>query len=412
MAANPPRFSVQSVAKKPNRDPGVAPAPLQPGFRHFTVRPRFAGKLLNDAATGSRLVRFSQADSVPDPRTAPAFRVGSDGLADLRKEDFRDALKNFARIDEIAVLAMPDIMAKPHRTYTRMPRNASCSVPASPWPDPPPLPEMPAAFDTEAIEFLQQAMVAQCALLKDRLAILDFPSASGTHDEAVAWRVKFKSDYAACYYPWLMVPDVLQLEGMLRAIPPSGHVAGIFARVEHLTGVHKAPANEVLEGVEDVTVGVDQIEQGLLNDEQVNVICPYHGRRVRVAGARTGSEDRALLFVNVRRLLIAVERSIRMQLQWIAFEPQNPALWRQVDRVVRSFLDSLWRRGMLDGASREEAYSVTCDATVNPESESAKGKLVCEIGILPPWPAEFVVMRIGITEGAVEMLAPAEAQVG
>jgi phage tail sheath protein FI len=225
------------------------------------------------------------------------------------------------------------------------------------------------------------------------------------------WRGEFNSSYAGCYYPWLVIPDPLQLEGIVRSIPPSGHMAGIFARVEQTTGVHKPPANEIVEGAEDVVTSLGDIVHGLLNDEQVNVIRPFSGRRVRVAGGRTVSDAPAWRFLNVRRLFIAIERSVRMNLQWIAFEPSNPGLWLQVDRVMRSFLEGLWMRGLLDGDTRDAAYSVTCDATTNPGPETDNGRVICEIGVLPPWPAEFVTVRIGITEGGVEMLTPAEVQV-
>lgn len=413
MNAGSSRFSVQRLAKG-DAHPGMTAHPLQPGLLRFTTPPRFVGKLLNDGASGSHLVNVSLSDFVPSFPMTSKCQPGADGLRDLEIEKFTDALSELEKIDEIAVLAIPDLMEKPPSNFVAAKRAICCRTiaPAPPWPAPPPPPEMPPAFDLSKILSVQQAMVSQCVLLKDRIAILDCPGKHDDREKATVWRTQFNSSYAACYYPWLLVPDLLQIEGMLRAIPPSGHVAGIYARVEHATGVHKPPANEVVEGVEDVSVMVDDTVQGLLNDAQVNLINPYRGRRVRVAGARTGSDDRAWMFVNVRRLFIAIERSIRVKLQWIAFEPARQDLWQQVDRVVRSFLEDLWRRGLLDGASREEAYSVTCDETTNPESERDKGVVLCEIGVLPPWPAEFVVMRIGITEGAVEMFAPAEVEVG
>jgi uncharacterized protein len=254
-------------------------------------------------------------------------------------------------------------------------------------------------------------MIDQCALLKDRFAILDPPSVDDNPPDASLWRNGFTTPWAACYYPWLSVPDPLGIDGLLRSVPPSGHVAGIFSRVDKATGVHKPPANEIVEGAENVTRAVDDALHGLMNDDQINVIRAFQGRRVRVAGARTVSNTVAWRYVNVRRLFIAIERSIRMNLQWIVFEANNPRLWLQIDRVVRSFLESLWTRGFLDGESREAAYSVTCDATTNPPSETDNGRVICQVGALPPWPAEFVVVRIGITDGGIEMLTPAEAQV-
>ena len=225
-----------------------------------------------------------------------------------------------------------------------------------------------------------------------------------TPESAGLWRNQFDTRYGALYFPWLRVPDPLQLEGILRSVPPSGHVAGIYARGDLRLGVHKPPANEELEGVKDVQVEVDDISHGALNDVGVNVIRTYRGRGVRVAGARTLSSDAEWRYVNVRRLLIMIEEALDEQTQWTVFEPNNPDLWRQMDRVARSFLQRLWRRGMLDGATPEEAYSVRCDEATNPPQETDAGRMICEIGVLPPWPAEFVVVRIGKTEGGTEIL--------
>lgn len=386
---------------------------LPPGTRRFVKTPRFAGGVLNDAASGSHLATIAQIADVPNPGEIPVLLGGTDGLSDLTYPDFVEALNNVAVIEEIAILCMPDIFGKPMQAFRSRERKYPCTVITCEQPRPAPtaVQEMPPPFNRDQIIWLQQSMVDQCTLLKDRIAILDSPSESEDPEAAKEWRSQFDSPYAACYYPWLLVPDRLQPEGLVRAVPPCGHIAGIFARVEHTTGVHKPPANEVVEGAEDVTATLEDLEHGLLNDEQVNVIRSYRGRRIRVAGARTVSSNSTWRFVNVRRLFIAIERSIRMNLQWIVFEPSSPALWLQIDRVVRSFLEGLWMHGFLDGETRDAAYSVICDASTNPPSETDNGRVTCEIGVLPPWPAEFIIVRIGITEGGVEMLAPAEAYV-
>jgi phage tail sheath protein FI len=380
----------------------------------FVTPERFAGTTLNDGAAGSTLARVLDITDVPDPRSTPVFAPGTDGLKDLSEQEFDDGLAQLARIDEIAVLAMPDIYDKPSSVFKQNPRPmVSCTnpTPAPAAPLPPAPAEMPQPLGRDVILALQQSMVAQCVMLKDRMAVLDPPSPNDGPTEAQAWRNSFQTSFAACYYPWVRVPDPLGSPGALRTMPACGHIAGIFARVEKLVGVHKPPANEILQGVQDVAMEVDDIIHGLLNDEDVNVIRPTRGRQVRVLGDRTTSETDDWRYVNVRRLFIAMERSFRAQLQWTVFEPGNPALWRGIDRAVRSFMDSLWLRGFLDGASREAAYTVICDATTNPPSETDNGRVICEIGALPPWPAEFVIVRIGITEGGVEMLSPAEAQV-
>jgi phage tail sheath protein FI len=248
--------------------------------------------------------------------------------------------------------------------------------------------------------------------LKDRIAVLDVPLSANeveiTPELAQAWRNNFDTKYGAIYYPWLRVPDPLNLEGILRSVPPSGYVAGIYARGDRRVGVHKPPANAELEGVKDVQVTVDDIDHGALNDGGVNVIRSYRGRGVRVAGARTLTEPASeWRYVNVRRLLIMIEEAIDEQTQWTVFEPNNRDLWRDIERVARSFLETIWRRGMLDGATPEEAFYARCDETTNSQADIDVGRVTCEIGVLPPWPAEFVIVRIGKTEGSTEIVEEA-----
>jgi len=199
------------------------------------------------------------------------------------------------------------------------------------------------------------------------------------------------------------MPDPLRLEGLLRAVPPSGHIAGIYARGDQRVGVHKPPANETLVAVNDVQPQIDDRAHAQLTDQSVNVIRYCNGRGIRVAGARTLSNDLNWRYVNVRRLMIMIEEAIDEATQWTVFEPNNQDLWRDIDRVARSFLDGLWRRGMLDGATAADAYDVRCDETTNPPEETNAGRVTCLIGVQPPWPAEFVVVRIGKTEGGTEI---------
>jgi hypothetical protein len=371
---------------------------------------------------------------------------GVDGLETLTVSDFnrvgaeindRRGLATLELIDEVSIVVMPDIMPKPPVTpHKKKPWPPDCSVlhrdefeqlsakPLS-WvtneccqPElefGPPLAadrplEFPRAFSKLEILALQQTLIAHCEQLKDRVAILDTPLVDPTNqleltpELATAWRKDYDTKYAALYFPWLRVPDPLRLDGVLRTVPPSGHIAGIYAKGDRFVGVHKPPANEELEGVKDVQITIDDIAHGALNDVGINVIREYRGRGVRVAGARTLSSDAEWLYVNVRRLLIMIEETIDEQTQWTVFEPNNPDTWRAIDRVTRSFLDGLWRRGMLDGATAAEAYSVRCDETTNPPEEVEQGRTICEVGVLPPWPAEFVVVRIGKSQGGTEIL--------
>ncbi len=194
------------------------------------------------------------------------------------------------------------------------------------------------------------------------------------------------------------------LPGSVRIIPPSGHIAGLYARTDTQFGVHKPPANEALEAVKDLVDAVDEIDHGRLNENEINVIRTYPGRGIRVAGARTLSKDPEWRYVNVRRLMIMIEEGIDEQTQWTLFEPNNQALWHDLERTVRSFLTGLWEREMLDGATVEDAFFVRCDETTNTPEEIRQGRLICLVGVQPPWPAEFVVVRIGKTEGGTEIL--------
>lgn len=341
---------------------------------------------------------------------------GADGLRSLRPEhlsgvgappDVVWGLATLEAVPEVAIVAMPDIMRPPF-TPTPWPKTPPRRCDQASDPPPPPLPapdpEWPPAFDADEIRVLQMQLVGHCERFKNRVALLDpYPSDAGP--EAVKeWRTSFDTSYAALYYPWLRVPNPFQGSELLQTVPPCGYVAGVYARVENEVGVHKPPANERLIGVDDVSVAVDDITHGDLNDGQVNVVRAYPGRGLRVAGARTLSSDPLWRFVNVRRLLIMIERAIDTQTQWIVFEPNSRDLWRDVRRVTTAFLDSIWRRGMLDGATPAEAYSVTCDERTTGVDNVDAGRLITVIGVQPPLPAEFVIVRIGKTEAGTEVL--------
>ena len=387
--------------------------------------PYYVETVLSDQLQGSQLVIARDLRSeaafphnTPDPAAAnlTAGRgqlAGGLNLAHLSGHgapvDKTWGLATLETVDEVSVLAIPDSMATWFKQVRRAPRMRCDVVEAEPplATVPALILEQPPAFNEGQIRAIQAQLIGQCERLKDRMAILDIPRFNNqemTQAAVHAWRNEFSTKYAALYYPWLMVPDPLRLDGLLRPIPPSGHVAGVYARVDQRVGVHKPPANEVLEGTRDVSTAVDDVDHGDLNEQGVNVIRSYSGRGVRVAGARTLSRDSEWRFVNVRRLLIMIEEAIDEGTQWTVFEPNNPDLWREVDRVARSFLDGLWRRRMLDGATAEEAYLVRCDETTNPADVTERGQMICLIGVQPPWPAEFVIVRIGKTENGTEIL--------
>jgi phage tail sheath protein FI len=271
-----------------------------------------------------------------------------------------------------------------------------------------PEPEFPPAFNDEQISGLQQEMIGHCEKLRYRFAVLDIPDVLTTPEgrlpeDAIRYREPFQqSKFAALYYPWIMVDDPLRLTGLVRSIPPSGHVAGIYARCDRARGVHKPPANEVAEGAVDVRFVVSDVAHANLNDAGVNVIRSFAGRGIRVYGART--LDLEMRFINVRRLLSMIEKAIDQGTQWTVFEPNNRVLRSEMDRVVRSYLQTLFRQGMLDGGTPDEAYLVKCDDSTNPPEEIERGRVLCQVGVQPPYPAEFVVVLIGKTQDGIEVL--------
>ncbi len=177
-------------------------------------------------------------------------------------------------------------------------------------------------------------------------------------------------------------------------IPPSGHVAGIYARTDTQRGVHKAPANEPVVSALKLKVDITQSQQGILNPNGINCIRALPGRGIRVWGARTTALDPEWKYVNVRRFLLYLEASIDKGTRWAVFEKNTEKLWARVSIAINEFLTRLWREGALTGAKPEEAFFVKCDRTTMSEDDIAHGKLICLIGVAPTKPAEFVIFRI------------------
>jgi phage tail sheath protein FI len=352
------------------------------------------------------LVALSVSDVPTTFPEAGFLSGGADGLADLKPEHFERAFEKLGEISEIGLVAAPDLMPKVRISPRFKTPPPDCCV------DQPPrrpaftqaITEFPPEFSEGEIQDLQMALSASVQTLRYRFAILDAGGEFADPTQAIRWRkILSESSFAGVYYPWILVDDPLRLSGLVRAIPPSGHVAGIYGRSDQRKGVHKPPMNEVLEAVSDVRFSVDDIDHGELNDNNVNTVRVMPGRGVRVMGARTLWRDILLRYINVRRLLSTIEKALEQSLSWTVFEPNNPHLWAELDRVVRSFLETLFRRGMLDGATSEESYFVHCDEKTNPRSETDLGRVVCEIGIQPPYPAEFVVVTIGVTKDGIQV---------
>jgi phage tail sheath protein FI len=235
------------------------------------------------------------------------------------------------------------------------------------------------------------ALVGHCENLKNRFAVIDMPKDMTKTDELIAYRGMIDSTYAAMYHPWIEVFD--RAANKPAFVPPSGAVLGVYSRTDINRGVHKAPANETV-FCTGLSVNYTKDEQDILNPEGINLIRTIPGQGIRVWGARTASTNSSFKYVNVRRLFIYVEESIRAATNWVVFEPNDAALWQRVNMTVSGFLDTLWRNGMLAGGSPGEAYFVEIGPSTMSREDIMNGRLICNIGIAPSRPAEFVIFRV------------------
>ena len=263
-----------------------------------------------------------------------------------------NALQTFEAIDEIAVVAVPG------------------------------------ALDAN----IQGAVIDHCENMGDRFAVLDGQRATTFTPSDIKGTVR-DSNYAALYFPWVSVFDPVS-KGNIYA-PPSGHMAGIYSRVDNERGVHKAPANVVIRGAGGVESRLSKADHDGLNPQGINVIRAFDGN-ITVWGARTlgGDANTEWKYINVRRLFLFLRESIDEGTQWVVFEPNTHALWSKITRNVSAFLTNVWRAGALFGNTPQEAFFVKCDADTNPPEVRDLGQVVTEIGVAVVKPAEFVIFRI------------------
>ena len=357
--------------------------------------PRSLVARVNEA---SRLVQLEDLGSTtPKPYNHPvtdiefALKAGQDGTTEARPRDFigwnrgpgdRGGLLGFEDVEEIGLVAAPDL-------FTAYLKAAGDSKG-----------QKNSGSDLAAVEAVQQEIISFCERKKTLFAILDSPP-NMDPDQVRDWRMRFESKYAACYYPWLRVLDPMGpgLRGgrnsPTRLVPPSGHVAGLFARTDRDQGVHKAPANEVLNDVVGLARTTPKDLTDVLAPEGINCIRALPGRGIRVWGARTLSSQTLWQHLTVRRLFIMVERSIADGTDWAVFENNDFTLWKGVEREISRFLYKLWKEGMLRGNTPEEAFYVVCDERNNPVESRDAGEFFCDVGLAAVRPAEFIVFRIG-----------------
>jgi phage tail sheath protein FI len=290
-------------------------------------------------------------------------------------DDVEEGVDDFQVIDEIAIVAAP-------------------------------VPLFAGNADDAALSAIHAKLVAHCNLMEDRVAILDCArdiqddnlviTADGTGIHRPAADPK---GYGSFFFPYVQVSDMKPgaKAGTRVFVPPSGHVAGIYARSDAQRGVHKAPANEVIMGALGVRYRVSKILQKSLNPRGVNCVRPFNGT-IKVWGARTLASDPQgdpeWIYTNVRRLFNYLRESIDEGTQWVVFEPNTPELWAKIRRNVTAFLTNVWRSGALFGNTAQEAFYVKCDEETNPPEVRDLGQVVTEIGVAPAKPAEFVIFRI------------------
>ncbi|MER7079900.1 hypothetical protein SAMN02982929_01827 [Saccharopolyspora kobensis] len=328
---------------------------------------RERSKLIEVTERGSAALTRPDNQSValaaaPSP-AAPAAVDAREYVGDLAA---RTGFGGLETIDEITMVAVPDLMSAHQRGL----------------------------IDAEGVKTVQLAAISHCEQMGDRVALLDAPP--GLNAQQVrAWRSEqagYDSKYATLYYPWIKVFD--PASGRNAMVPPSGHVAGVWARSDAERGVHKAPANEVIRGAVDLEVNLSKGEQDMLNPIGVNCIRAFAGRGIRIWGARTLSSDPGWRYLNVRRLFNYLEESILIGTQWVVFEPNDDRLWSSIRRNISAFLHQAWRDGALFGRTAAEAFYVKCDRENNPQESIDLGQVVCEIGVAPVKPAEFVIFRL------------------
>ena len=337
--------------------------------RLVTVTDKEATGSLSERAPALGTYTLTRVEPAPAPDAASAAAlVPSISSTDLIGEAAdRTGVMGLEALDNVTMVSFPDLMAVYKAGH----------------------------LSDEGLLAVQIAMMNHCEAMKDRVAIIDCPPDKNPQ-EIRNWRMniaRYDSKYAALYYPWIRVADPFgESDSVL--VPPSGHMAGIWARSDAERGVHKAPANEIVRGALGLEFEISRNEQDTLNPNGVNCIRPFPGRGIRVWGARTLSSDPSWRYLNVRRLFNFVEKSIDNGTQWVVFEPNDMDLWERVKRNITAFLNRVWADGALFGATPAEAFFVKCDAELNTEDVRDAGQLLVDIGIAPVKPAEFVIFRI------------------
>lgn len=370
-----------------------------------------------------------------NPGEEIALHGGRDGLAALRVDDFigepvaaqdndearirkTRGLQALSAIDQVAIVAMPDLLIRPapdphYAPVPVPPRDPCVQCPPPVWPprihQPLPPGELPPVFADADIARAQSALLDHCETLGDRFALLSLPfdlanQGDRTREQIVAWRRLFDSRYGALYAPWLDVVDPRRLSSGIdgtRRIPACGHIAGVIARTDLESGVHHAPGHRVLHGVTDLSRVVGDDDHGELNLSGVNVLRGEFGRPPTLSGARTLSFDPQWRFINVMRLVMTVRKAAEIALRWVVFEPNDHTTRAIIAATLNGLLQLFFERGAFKGATPDESYFVRCDDVTTSPDDRSNGRLIAVIGIAPSEPCEFIVLRVGRERNAI-----------
>ncbi|HEY4264045.1 MAG TPA: phage tail sheath subtilisin-like domain-containing protein [Micropepsaceae bacterium] len=373
------QVDVQSQEFKLTVTPAVGTPIVYDGLGMDPAHPRYYDTIVNGVDPYIMLIPVDPVNTTPVPNNRPntlPIAAMANGTADtpatLTSANYKSAIAQLEAIDDINIISIPDRVD----------------------PD------------------VQTALVGHCEKMADRFAVLDaarnLPPFGTPSINTQRSGLTSSRGYAALYYPWLTVSD--NTGNLTLNVPPSGHMAGIYARTDQLRGVHKAPAGTeaIVRGALGVERAITHTEQEGLNPNGINVVRVFSaGGRPIVWGARTTASgyggDANWQYVNIRRLFLYLEESIQEGIRGAVFEPNNLALWQKLKRSIGDFLTRAWRDGALFGAKAEEAFYVRIDEVLNPFSEQQLGRLHIEIGVRPSYPAEFIIVRIGIWDGGSEV---------
>lgn len=368
-------------------------------FSHLTMNPEVNTEVADYVITALEESRYIQATDI-SLSGSPLARRPNNGVFEVSPppmlvqperfnqyvegvRDDRTGVRGLFEIDDITIVACPDLM----RVYEA------------------------GLMDLDQVHGVMDMMLSMCegAAAGDipnppnRMVIIDPPPDRVRPQDVSRWvseDFNRRSQFAALYYPWIQVPNPRNA-GRPISIPPSGHIAGVWSRIDETRGVYKAPANEVPRGVVGLAYDCNFREQELLNPIGINCIRSFPNRGIRIWGARTLVEpdNTQWRYISVRRLMSYIEKSIELGTQWVVFEPNDEDLWQRVKRTIGNFLNTLWREGALSGSSPDQAYYVKCDEDINTPQTMLLGRLYVEVGVAPVRPAEFVIFRISQMTG-------------